>query len=306
MIFCLVTMILCATTLSVLLVIGGEEKNPGSGVEAEKIMQVLCSGLDRHLKLGTQCGICGLWFHKSCGNVNAQMAESGKWICDKSRSERLRLLGKKLQNALPQIDGLTRKNKALEEELRLAAAGRGFDRRDTVLGLLKGGECLMLGDSSIRNVGTECSDMKVECFPGIRTEQLHSVIEIRDLRSSDTVITHASTNNLRRNGNLGYVMGDVFDLVNTVKTKLSTSRIVLSGVLRRRDVSWRRNGAVNSRYEWVAKTLGVTFVDPNSWVDDWDFGRDCLHINQIGAKYLGQLYSRICGIGGGRQKIRSE
>jgi len=34
-----------------------------------------------------------------------------------------------------------------------------------------------------------------------------------------------------------------------------------------------------SRYEWVAKMLGVTFVDPNSWVDDWDFGRDGLHIN---------------------------
>jgi hypothetical protein len=30
-------MILCATTLAVLLVIGGKEKNPGPGVEAEKI-----------------------------------------------------------------------------------------------------------------------------------------------------------------------------------------------------------------------------------------------------------------------------
>ena len=30
--------------------------------------------------------------------------------------------------------------------------------------------------------------------------------------------------------------------------------------------------AVNSRRKWVVKMLGVTFVDPNSWVDDWDFG----------------------------------
>jgi len=101
-------------------------------------------------------------------------------------------------------------------------------------------------------------------------------------------------------------MGDVFDLVNTAKTKFSTSRIVPSGVLRRRDVSWRRNGAVNSRYEWIAKTIGVTFVDPNSWVDDWDFGRDGLRIKQIGAKHLGLLSSRVYGFGGGRQKIRSE
>jgi len=49
-IFSLGTMILCVTTLAVLLVIGEVEKNPGSGVEAEKILQVLCSGCDRNLK----------------------------------------------------------------------------------------------------------------------------------------------------------------------------------------------------------------------------------------------------------------
>jgi len=75
-------------------------------------------------------------------------------------------------------------------------------------------------------------------------------------------------------------MGDVYDLVNTAKTKFSASRVVLSGVLRREDVSWRRSGAVNDRLEWIANTPGVTFVDPNSWVDDWDFNRDGLHINR--------------------------
>ena len=65
-------------------------------------------------------------------------------------------------------------------------------------------------------------------------------------------------------------MREVYDLVNTVKIKFSTSRVVLSGVLWRRDVSWRRTEAVNSRREWVAQTLGVTSVDPNSWVDEWD------------------------------------
>ena len=74
-------------------------------------------------------------------------------------------------------------------------------------------------------------------------------------------------------------MRDVYGMVNTAKTKFSTSRVVLSGVLRREDVSWRRIGAVNDRLEWVANTLGVTFVDPNSWVDDWDFSRDGLHLN---------------------------
>jgi len=76
--------------------------------------------------------------------------------------------------------------------------------------------------------------------------------------------------------------------------------------MRMSDMSWRCIGAVNRRYGWVAQMLGVTFVDPNNWVDDWDCGRDGLHINRRGARHLGQLYSRVCGIGGGRQKKRSD
>jgi len=34
-----------------------------------------------------------------------------------------------------------------------------------------------------------------------------------------------------------------------------------------------------SHKQQIAQILGVTFVDPNSWVDVWDFGRDGLHIN---------------------------
>ena len=62
--------------------------------------------------------------------------------------------------ALLQIDNIARKNKALEDQLRLATAGREVGRRDTVPGDRKGGECLVLGDSIIRNIGTECSDIE--------------------------------------------------------------------------------------------------------------------------------------------------
>ena len=117
MIFCLGTVVLCARTLAVLLVTGVQNK-PGPGVEAENIMQIVCSECDRNLKSGgTQCDTWGRWFHNSCGSVKAHLAKSGKWISDKSRSKRLRLLEEKLQNALLQIDHLTRKNKALEEQL---------------------------------------------------------------------------------------------------------------------------------------------------------------------------------------------
>jgi len=108
-----------------------------------------------------------------------------------------------------------------------------------VPGYRKGGECLLLCDSIISNVGRECSDMNIECFPGIRKDQLHRFIENRDLGIPDTVVIHVAANDLRRIGNLDYVMGDVYDLVSTAKSKFSTSRVVLSGVLRKRVVSWR-------------------------------------------------------------------
>ena len=69
-------------------------------------------------------------------------------------------------------------------------------------------------------------------------------------------------------------MGEMYSLVNKKKVKFPQTKMVLCGVLRRTDVSWRRFGALNNRYDWTAKTLGVTFVDPNSWLEDWDFARD--------------------------------
>ena len=46
---CMGAMVLCAAVLATILVIGGVELNPGL---AENIVQVLCSGCDRNLKVG--------------------------------------------------------------------------------------------------------------------------------------------------------------------------------------------------------------------------------------------------------------
>jgi len=101
------------------------------------IMRMLCSECDRILKSGTQCDTCGRWFHNSCGNVKAQVVESGKRVCDKCRSERLRELEEKLQDTLQEIDVLTRKNKILEEQLQLVTAGRKTSRHEKMQGILK-------------------------------------------------------------------------------------------------------------------------------------------------------------------------
>ena len=98
-------------------------------------------------------------------------------------------------------------------------------------------------------------------------------------------------------------MGEMYDLVNTAKAKFPDSRLVLSGVLRSKGLNWRRVGAANDRFGRVARNLGATIVDPNSWIRDRDFGRDGLHLNRNGARQLGDLYSRVCGTDGESQKV---
>jgi hypothetical protein len=82
-------------------------------------------------------------------------------------------------------------------------------------------------------------------------------MENRGLGSPNTAVIHAGINDLRRTANLDYVIGDVYALVNKAKTKFPKSRLVLSGVLRRRDVSWRQIRALNGRFDRIAKTLGI-------------------------------------------------
>ena len=91
--------------------------------------------------------------------------------------------------------------------------------------------------------------------------------------------------------------------VNTAKAKLQGSRLLLNNVLRSKGVKWRRAGAAKDRLEWVARNLGATFVDPNSWIRDADFGRGGLHLNRNGARQLGNLFFRVCEIDGQSQKL---
>jgi hypothetical protein len=97
------------------------------------------------------------------------------------------------------------------------------------------------------------------------------VIEKTDSGSPETVVIHVGTNDLRAMKNLEFLMGEVYALLATAKGKLPNCRLVLSGVLRRRDVSWRRIGALHDRFDWVANALEITSVDPNSWIEDRDF-----------------------------------
>jgi len=292
---CLGVTMLSSLILAVLLIIGGIEQNPGPAAEIENTVRVLCTGCGRNLKSGIQCELCERWFHYSCGNVKAQTAERENWCCDKCRTEKVRVLQQKLENALRQIDELQVRNRELEAKLQMAGTGD----KDSMSTKQKVVKCMVVGDSLVRNVGADHGNMEVECFPGIKTEQLHRVMERRVMAEADTLIIHVGTNDLRTTRNLDFIMGEVYALASTAKKKLPNCKLVLSGVLRRRDVSWRRIGSLNDRLDWVANTVGLTFVDPNSWIEDGDFGGDGVHLNGRGKRHLGNLYARVSGLEGG-------
>jgi hypothetical protein len=192
--------------------------------------------------------------------VKAQVAENEKWSCNRCRSERLQVLEKELRNAQTLIEELKQKNEALVKQLRLMESGKTIGKQAMVN--VKTGEtkCSVLGDSIITNVGVDKSDMTVESFPGIRVEQLPTVMENKMLGFPDTMIMNVGTNDVRRSRNLDYIMGEEYDLVNTAKAKFPGSRLVLSGVLRSKGMSWWSEGAANNRFEWVPRALRATFV----------------------------------------------
>ena len=72
----------------------------------------------------------------------------------------------KLRGAHIQIEELKQRNKALEEQLLLVEIGKNVGKGDTVMVKPVGEKCLVLGDSTVRNVGAEKPNMRVECFPG--------------------------------------------------------------------------------------------------------------------------------------------
>ena len=146
----------------------------------------------------------------------------------------------KLRDAQIQIEELKRRNKALEDQLLLTENVKPVGKGDTVTIKPVGEKWLVLGYSTVRNVGAENSNMSVEGFVGKRAVQLRRVLENWDLGNSDAVVIHVETNDVRRSRNLDYIMGEVYDIVNTSKATFPGSRLVLSSVLSYKGVNWRR------------------------------------------------------------------
>ena len=133
----------------------------------------------------------------------------------------------------------------MELEAKVLMAGNG--KRDTMLAHPDVTKCMVVGDSILRNHGAEHAEMNVECFPGIKTEQLHRMMELQELVNPETVTIDVGANDMEKEQcrrNLDFVKGVLYVLVSSAKKKFSNWRLSLNGVLSRKNVSCRRNGAL--------------------------------------------------------------
>jgi hypothetical protein len=73
--------------------------------------------------------------------------------------------------------------------------------------------------------------MRVEILPGITSDQLRRVVKHRGFERTDlgnpATVIHVGTIELR-SSNLDYVMGDIYDFINTAMSKFSSSWVILT------------------------------------------------------------------------------
>lgn len=112
-----------------------------------------------------------------------------------------------------QIDGLKCKNKALEEQLQLAAAGEEAGKRDTAPGRHEGKKLHSSG--------------KLSAFRELELNNCKKFIENRDLGNPDNILIHVGANDLRSTRNLDYLVRVVYSLVATAKSKFPHFRLLL-------------------------------------------------------------------------------
>lgn len=148
---------------------------------------------------------------------------------------------------------------------------------------------VVLGDSMLKFAGDKCREAghDVYCFPGIKIEELKHQVE--SLRLDNVVAIHVGSNNIQRGVQAEEIMGDTMDLIDHIRKQNPRTQIIISGILQRRDVSWRRIRRINEELDWLCVTRNCLMVDGNCWIGNDDIARDGIHLNRNGSSKFGRL-----------------
>lgn len=154
----------------------------------------------------------------------------------------------------------------------------------------------IMGDSMIRYSAEECRKRgaAVDCFPGIRAEQLTRKIEdMKQGGQEEVVLLNVGTNNVKSSRSADHIMGDIWDLAGAAKNKFKRAKIIVSGLIRRKDTPIAYIDSINQCIDWACERLDLGFFDPNCWLDWNDLGRDGVHLNRKGTKKMSDLLCNV-------------
>lgn len=156
----------------------------------------------------------------------------------------------------------------------------------------------LIGDSVTFNVGKMMNNegWKVNCFPGIRADQMGRVVKdtIEDAKDDEVVVVQVATNSVKgwiRNGAVG---DEVWELLNNMQRQFSSAEILVLGIVNRKDVSGRCMEWINDQIEAIAIGMGMNFINVNNWMWEDCLGWQGVQLNRKGNDVLASI---IRGIG---------
>ena len=112
---------------------------------------------------------------------------------------------------------------------------------------------MVLGDSIVKHVKLD-GVAKVHVFSGIKSSQLEKVIEKQEVikhSNPKLIFLHVGTNDLKNSKSPEEVMGEIYSLARCVKDKYPKSKVLVNGIVKRRDVSYRYLDRVNENIRWA-------------------------------------------------------
>ena len=151
----------------------------------------------------------------------------------------------------------------------------------------------------IKHVNCNGPQLKFEkhCLPGAKISQLTEFFnKFSSSCEYEAVFIHCGTNSIIIN-DVGYVnnsdllVRDFKLLLSVLKTKFPNSRIVISGLLFRRDLDFSSLCCINDFISNLCHLFNFTFVDPCSWLSPVCLGRDGLHLNRKGSYTFSKFIS---------------
>lgn len=160
------------------------------------------------------------------------------------------------------------RNSGLSEPVNLvpkSSCNERFDEYQRTI-ISENSEAIVLGDSLLKGLWHVLRGMKtkVNCFPGISVEQLCDLLNVTESNEGvRLVVLHVGSNNLR-NTQLDYIVGELWNVVEQTKKVFPRAKIVISAVLMRRDVPFRRVSLLNREIAWMCGRLNIGFIDCNS------------------------------------------